>query len=134
MIRSLLLLTIVLLFAVCGLFDNGKCKEPDSGCNNCIRIYNSDGDFVAEGDIDPVRGVAYWNGTDCNGDSLPCGKYTSKVVYNGRHFTEETVLSSPGAIKKNDRKACDSLKAACKGFYYEKDDEIFGLSCLCCGD
>jgi hypothetical protein len=119
-----------------------KCTEPRSApCSDCIYvwIYDSNGNFITQGTT-TLNGMVYWDGRDCNGDSVACGSYTAKntVVYNGKSITQtsEILVKRENTISKTGRTACDSLKNSCNGSYYEAPykDLLTGTSvgCICC--
>lgn len=129
--KKLMALMVALLVLFCGEEDeNGKCVDRGA-CNNCFKIYDSQGNYINgipfPEDLSPV----YWDGKDCNGDSVPCGKY--KVVYtiNGINRENDLIVAGSGAIQKNSRSECDSLKKECTGLFYE-EETTFGYNCLCC--
>src|SRR5512140_3765769 len=45
-----------------------------------VHIYDKDGNFINESS-GPAGGYIYWNGSDCSGNPVPCGKYTLKIYY-----------------------------------------------------
>lgn len=130
MSRLLLAMAAFLLFMHCTT-DDGKCREPGSACDNCIRIYDMDGNYISGGSLSGAGSGAYWDGKDCHGDSVPCGKYRVDMFYQGQYVSNEVVVSGPGAIIRNERSVCDSLEAACKGFFHE-EETFSGLTCICC--
>lgn len=129
------------------------CKNPASKGDECngptinscsgdictyAHIFDADGNFINEISASGVGNVQ-WNGTDCNGNSVPCGKYvvTTHVMYYGNHQTRSNILlvadrngnssSGSGDIE------CDSLEANCQGTYFETRLSDFGdKNCLCC--
>lgn len=129
--KKLLILMATSLVLFCGSEDeSGKCKDRGA-CNNCFKIYDSQGNYINGGNISENLSYVYWDGKDCNGDSVPCGKYKVEYVINGRHVENDLVVSKPGAIQKRSRSECDSLKKACTGFFYE-EQTMTGISCICC--
>jgi hypothetical protein len=74
---------------------------------------------------------AVWNGKDCNGDSVACGKYQIEFVYQGQHISEDITVAGPGAVMKHDQSSCDSLRKVCTGFIYEEKTPQ-GYACVCC--
>lgn len=119
------------LFLLCGGEDeSGKCKDRGA-CNNCFKIYDSQGNYINGGSLSESSAYMQWDGKDCNGDSVHCGKYQVKYVVNGRQTEMDFVVSGPEAIHKDSRSECESLEKACTGFFYEEQTMI-GPSCICC--
>ena len=140
--NAILVIIITVIFFCSGPESKSRCTEPRSApCSDCIyvRIYDSNGNFVSQSTT-TLGGMVYWDGRDCNGDSVPCGAYTAKstVVYNGRSVTQtsEILVKRENSISKTGRAACDSLKSSCNGFYYEAlyEDPFTGtdVGCVCC--
>jgi hypothetical protein len=107
-----------------------KCKDPGS-CNNCFRIYDSQGNYVDGGPLSEDLSHAYWDGRDCNGDSVACGKYKAEYAYQGQHISDEIIVTRPGATVVHNQSSCDSLRKACSGFFYE-EQTVLGYTCICC--
>lgn len=80
----------------------------------------------------PMSGSSpvYWDGRDCNGDTVPCGKYRVVYVMGGRQMESEIVVSRPGAVQKNSSSECDALKKTCTGFLQGRDNNGDKLSLL----
>jgi hypothetical protein len=72
----------------------------------------------------------YIDGRDCNGDTVPCGKYRVVYVMGGRQMESEIVVSRPGAVQKNSSSECDALKKTCTGFLQGRDNNGDKLSLL----
>jgi len=78
---------MILMTALLGLFcqgEDGKCEDIGA-CNNCMKIYDFQGNYINGG---PMSGSSpvYWDGRDCNGDTVPCGKYRVVYVMGGRQM------------------------------------------------
>ena len=123
----------------------GECSGPTiHGCSGSIctylYIYDENGNFISEGAGSPR---VYWNGTDCRGNKVPCGKYIVEshiVAYGSQQTTTEEILvvDSTGTTRYG-RSACDSLKAECSGHYAETNTSYIdggsissGIGCTCC--
>lgn len=128
--KKLMILIVASLVLFCGEDENGKCKDRGA-CNNCYKIYDSQGNYINGGTFSENLSPVYWDGKDCNGDSVPCGKYKIEYTINGMHRGNDLIVAGSGAIKKNSRSECDSLKKECTGFFYE-EETMFGYNCLCC--
>jgi len=146
------ILLIFWLFAAYFLFtcnnpaSNNSCSPSINTCtgNPCgyFHIYNSDSIFVAEGYI--INGYAYWNGKDCNGNFVPCGAYTTKIVYIAGGMSETRInrmlVADSATTVVTGRKSCDSLSSQCPNSYEETIIEEFDLygqitstiGCICC--
>ncbi|GEM_PF-6199825 len=119
------------LFLFCGGEDeSGKCRDPGA-CNNCFKVYDSLGNYINGGSLLANSSYAQWNGRDCNGDSVPCGRYEIVYVVQGQSMTTYTIVAGPGAVVRDGSSACDSLRNACSGFFYE-EDTFLGTTCVCC--
>ncbi len=127
--KTLILMAASLLL-FCGSEDESDKYKDRGSCNNCFKIYDSQGNYINGGPI-TENGRAQWDRKDCNGDSVPCGKYQAKYVINGRSTAENLIVSGPGAILKDSKSECNSLKEECRGFFYE-EETIIGYSCICC--
>jgi hypothetical protein len=128
--KILVISAMILLFCSPNNDESGNCKDPGS-CNNCFRIYDSQGNYVDGGPISEELSQAYWDGRDCNGDSVACGKYKVEYTYQGQHISDEIIVTRPGSIVVHTQSACDSLRTACSGFFYE-EQTILGHTCMCC--
>jgi hypothetical protein len=118
----------------------GECTGPTiyscSG-NPCQygHIFDYDGNFITE--TSGGTGNWYWNGTDCNGDRVPCGGYTM-VVYLVRDgqtssTTDQFLVIGDSTTESATREApCDTLRAACEGTYYEATPQYSHKVCICC--
>jgi hypothetical protein len=128
--------------------DGGPCGSPSiTGCSGdpcgyCY-IYDSQNRLVNEGSGQGMDQV-YWNGTDCQGNAVPCGQYTTKlfIVSNGKTSPITGSILVAGANSKTayGATACAALHDTCAGTYYETIGEyiegnsfVTGTICLCCG-
>lgn len=126
----------------------GTCGSPK--INSCsgdpcsyLQIYDTYGNLVNEGSGQGT-GNLYWNGKDCNGDSVPCGNYTAKTTVRAygqvTQFSSNIMIKGPDSIDKYGRAACDSLRRSCAGNYVEGTGTYINSSgsvesdivCICC--
>jgi hypothetical protein len=126
--------------------DSGGCGGPTvSGCSGdpCAYtfIYDSKGNFIKEISSSMGESIrAYWDGTDCHGKKVGCGKYTvtQHIVYQGQSQSQtfSVMVKDSLTIVKNGSNACDSLKRSCSGNYSENIsygiDGDEGVECMCC--
>lgn len=136
------LITVILCLS-CGnpASEGDLCKGPTinscSGDCTYAHIFDADGNFVNEISASGI-GNLQWNGTDCNGDSVPCGKYmvTMHIMYNGNHQTISDIMLVTGRNGNSSSGSgdteCDSLEANCQGTYSETLSDFGDRSCLCC--
>jgi hypothetical protein len=129
--------------------DGGPCGSPSiTGCSGdpCgyFYIYDSQNRLINEGS-GPASESVNWNGTDCQGNKVSCGQYTTKLftVYNGRTTTITGSILVAGENSKSayGTTACAALHDSCTGTYYETTGEyiegnsfVTGTVCLCCGN
>ena len=129
--------------------DEDGCGSPTiHSCSGsqCIytHIYDAYGNFIAETGS-PGMGYVMWDGKDCHGITVPCGKYIVEhhVVSGGFEQTvrEETLLKDSTAVTKYGRPACDSLRSVCSegyaeayGSYIDDENNLHSndLYCICC--
>lgn len=91
--KKLMTLMVALLVLFCGSEDkDGKCKDRGA-CNNCYKIYDSEGNYINGGTISENSSRIPWDGKDCNGDSVPCGKYRVEYVKNGQRAQQEIAVA-----------------------------------------
>jgi hypothetical protein len=150
-IPPFLFLAIFLLLTCNNPFssDKGGCEAPtDHGCGGGICVYvqvfDANGTFIKELSGDAESGMnAYWDGTDCHGNQVGCGKYTVReyVEYNGQtnSQTSSILIKDSSTVVKTGRAACDSLKKSCGGKYAESQISTIGdygisqdVGCICC--
>ncbi|NLW30154.1 MAG: hypothetical protein GXY77_01710 [Fibrobacter sp.] len=137
-------LIAVLLCLSCGnpASEGGVCKGPTiNSCSGDIctyaHIFDADGNFVNEISASGI-GNLQWNGTDCNGDSVPCGKYmvTMHIMYNGNHQTISDIMLVTGhngnSSSGSGDTECDSLEVNCQGTYSETLSDFGDRRCICC--
>ena len=116
------------LFLTCNTngVSTDECKEHS--CSNCYRILDENDNFVAQGSLSSNGtglGIA-WNGTDCNGNKVPCGKYLVVVNYGSKVSSMATVVTDENTVIVSGEKTMDSLRAACAGKYFEfKTENLF---------
>jgi flagellar hook assembly protein FlgD len=104
-------------------------------------IYDAQGNFIKEiSNSVPGSYFISWDGTDCRGNKVSCGKYTVKqyIVAYGQSQSQTSIvmLKDSSTVVKNGRSACDSLKSNCTGNYVE--NIVYSISgegnvgCMCC--
>lgn len=123
-----------------------NCEGPTiHGCSSSqcfyVHIFDSNGNFVNEASGVGVdwRSYFFWNGTDCHGTQVPCGKYTLKIysVVGGSStlLIDYILVADSTSIVKSTRSQCDSLKNNCPGSYVESATSGMtgsNVGCLCC--
>lgn len=149
MAKNLSIITFLLtVFFSCGTDpEPSGCIEPSSPpcSDNCTyyRVYDADGNYITEGVATSAGGV-YWNGTDCHGVKVPCGKYRVRVTViqygssmsqsNYVIMTDDSTQTAQGAA------SCDSLAENCSGNYVETTIMVIDnegiirqdVGCACC--
>lgn len=144
----------VLLFGITLIYCNNSssdeaCSGPTlHGCtgSQCVYsyIYDEQNHFINEVSSSGMSFVP-WNGTDCRGNKVPCGKYRFEhhVVVSGNELKsfEDFLFTDSTGTTKGGRSACDSLKKECSGHYAETIGAYFGDDgtphsnepvCVCC--
>jgi hypothetical protein len=127
--------------------DGGPCGSPSiTGCNGdpCgyFYIYDSRNRLVNEASGAGLSSV-YWNGTDCKGNPVPCGQYTTKlfIVSSGRTSAINGSILVAGANSPTSQGSagCQALHDSCSGTFYQTTGQyiegnsfITGPVCLCC--
>ena len=146
---TIAVLTCMVFFFCNNAAQDEACSGPTiHGCggSQCIYsyIYNDQGQFINEAVSNGVSAIM-WNGTDCRGNSVPCGKYRVEhhMVVSGqeRTATEEILLTDSTGTSAGGNAACDSLKGNCSGKYAESIGSFIGSdgtlhsgerTCICC--
>ena len=126
--------------------DSASCSGPN--IHNCtgdpcayLHIFDSNGHFINEAS-GPATNI-YWNGTDCHGRKVNCGKYVLFLYTISGGQTQvmvDTILVvDSNSISRTGRTACDSLKNNCRGNYSEAIVTVFDgysfvkdIGCACC--
>ena len=145
---KLSLLLLFTLMCVNPSDKNGNCGSPtihSCGGSQCVysHIYDAYGNFINEAASN--MGYVYWDGRDCHGDSVGCGKYRVEhhSVVSGfeRVVTEYIIIKDENSTSACGRSACDSLKKECPGGYAEALSSYIGsdgsihsdeVCCICC--
>jgi hypothetical protein len=128
--------------------DGGPCGSPSiTGCSGdpCgyFYIYDSQNRLVNEGS-GPASESVYWDGKDCQGKTVPCGQYTTKmfIVSGGKTTTiaGSILVADSNSTSAHGTDACATLHDSCTGTYYlttgqyiEGNSIVTGPVCLCCG-
>jgi hypothetical protein len=126
--------------------NNGPCSGPTiHSCSGTmceyVHIFDANGNFIKEFSATLGGGLTIaWDGTDCHGNKVGCGKYTAKVyiVYNGQstNQTSTFLITDSTSTHATGRSACDSLKSHSSGNYAETVTTSIGggedVGCVCC--
>ncbi len=129
--RSILGLAVALLFSCTPNGNSDGCIEPGTSCSNCYRVYDDEGNFVAEGGA-TLQDIS-WDGTNCKGNKVPCGKYEVEATIQGYRFSHYTYVIDDNTTRANGRSACDDLKDRCGGTYFEEESPFpDDVNCYCC--
>jgi hypothetical protein len=130
--------------------DKGGCAASGfHGCDGggiCVYVHLSDanGTFIKEMTGAAENGMnVYWDGTDCRGNRVGCGKYTIRetIEYNGQTTsqTSSVLIKDSASVAGTGRAACDSLRKNCTGTYAESPVSTLGdygisgdVGCICC--
>lgn len=131
--KSILFIAAFMLLS-CRPNDNSDgCPEPAGSCNNCYRVYDDKDKFIFEG---KYNGSIAWDGTDCKGNKVGCGKYKFVINYNGRSVSNSILVVDENTKSASGEESCDSLKESCIGTYSEQTGVSIGvpyeLECICC--
>jgi|GEM_PF-4547386 hypothetical protein len=132
--------------------NNTTCREPSITCKSdtCrfVHIFDKKGNFVVAHTLDAMSNSTFsfaWDGKDCNGSQVPCGKYISKIYLSASGktdtFSQNIFVRGQNSEYATGRAACNSLHASCTGTYEELNSYTIdtngvsipdSIGCICC--